>query len=109
MRDVKLQATDMFAVMPFALTLTFWRRSDELAIDEVLAVRLDVGSSRPPCPRQPSLKSRMHVDGDTDELAKSPRNAHRQVAELLRRIVQPETGLVALTMFCCEHRPARVP
>ena len=42
------------------------------------------------------------VDGDTEELAKSPRNRKARSPSSLVESCSRMTGLVALTTFCCE-------
>src|SRR5262245_57612842 len=99
MRDVKLQPTFISPVMPLVATLTVFRRSDELRIWKCSRfASMSLFSSA--LPRQLSLKSLTHVDGDTDEFAKSPRNdraiAPSSFGESCTRI----PGLVPLTTFC---------
>ena len=101
MRDVKRQATDMFPVIPFAPTVTFWRRSEEPTTTKCSRLH-SMSAFSSAFPRQLSLKSRMHVDGETEELAKSPRKLNDRSPSSFGESCSLMTGLVALTMFCCE-------
>ena len=101
MRDVKLHATLMSADVPLVPTLTFCSRSDEPRITK--CSRFDSMSRFSSAfPGQLSLKFLTQVEGETEELAKSPRKPSARSASSFGESCSLMTGLVPLTMFCCD-------
>ena len=95
----KAKVFGMLALSAVSRTLTLVRRSEDPVIRK--CSRFDsISFFSAPFPAHASLKFLRQVNGDTDELAKSPRNASDRSPSSFCESCSLMTGLVPVTTFC---------